>query len=277
MKKIFILLTILIFASTGAKAAVNTDAMLQYNQGIDFYKVGQYDQAVSSFRAAIQLDPSYIDAYYNLGSVLEYIGEYDAALAVFKQVIVRQPNDFDSVYKAAWLSHQLGQDDKARTYLKIIPNTCARAQDARALMSQLKAPAVAQAAAQPAPAPKIAQTNNIYENITSPTGITTDKSGNVYIAEFTNNSIIKITPDNKKIVYVKDARISGPIGLVFDRVGNLYIANYNKDNVLKVSNLGEISILISNVKKPYCLHIDGNLLFIACQGTNSVLRYKLKD
>ena len=70
MKKLIILLSVLIFTSKGAIAAINTDAMLQYNQGIDFYKVGQYDQAVNSFRTAINLDPNYIDAYYNLGAVI---------------------------------------------------------------------------------------------------------------------------------------------------------------------------------------------------------------
>lgn len=272
MKKIFIVLFFLIMTSTCAQAAVSTDALLQYNQGIDFYKVGQYDRAINCFRAAIKLDPNCIDAYYNLGSVLEYLGQYDAALSVFKQVIVRQPGDYDSIYKAAWLSHQMGQDDKARTYLNIIPKNSSRALDVQELMSQLKAAAPAPTAPE---APKISQTNDMYENITSPTGIAVDKEGNVYVAEFTNNCITKITPDNKREIYIKDPQISGPIGIVNDDSGNLYIANYNKDNVIKVSNLGEISTVISNVKKPYCIYLEGNMLFIACQGTNSVLRYKL--
>lgn len=275
MKKILALLSVFIFTATCAMATVNTDAMLQYNQGIDYYKIGKYDEAVSSFRAAIDLNPSYIDAYYNLGSVLEYLGQYDAALAVFKQVIVRQPADYDSVYKAAWLSHQLGQDAKAKSYLSIIPLDSTRGQDVQELMSQLKIKP-AQAPVESVPAPKISQTSDIYENITSPTGVASDREGNVYVAEFTTNSIIKITPSGERIVFVKDAKISGPIGLACDSSGNIYIANYNKDNVLKVSNLGEISVMISNVKKPYCLYLHDNLLFIACQGSNSVLRYKLK-
>ena len=50
---------------------------------------------------------------------------------------------------------------------------------------------------------KIATQTGIYENILSPTGITTDKNGNVYVATFSDNSIIKITPDNKRIVFLK--------------------------------------------------------------------------
>ncbi len=281
MKKIFILLTIIVLSMTSMNAVnaaeFNTDAMLQYNQGIDYYKIGQYDQAIESFRAAIRLDPNYIDAYYNLGSVLEYLQQYEAALAVFKQVIVRKPDDYDSVYKAAWLSSKLGEAQKAKTYLSIIPPTCSRAADAQELASQLNfiLPSKQVAAAKPTPKPAVNQTSGIYQNVSAPTGITTDKDGNVYVAEFNNNAIMKFTPDNKKVLFIKDAKFSGPIGLARDKSNNMYVANYNKNNVLKISSAGEITVLISNVKKPYCLFIDGNMLFISCQGSDSVLRYKL--
>ena len=286
MKKIFILLAILILTTTHVNAAdsdisasanLNTDAVLQYNQGIDFYKIGQYDKAIDSFRNAIRLDPNYIDAYYNLGSVLEYLQQYDAALAVFKQVIVRQPNDYDSVYKAAWISYKLGDTEKAKTLLSIIPTNCERAQDAQELASQMNFNLNPSLPSQKPKSSSIEQSNNLYQNLASPTGITTDKSGNLYVAGFTNNTITKITPDNKRIIFVKDPKVNGPIGLACDKNENIYIANYNKDNVLKVSNLGEISVLISNVKKPYCLYIEGNVLFISCQGSSSILKYKLSN
>lgn len=276
MKKSLILLAILIFTTASAcMAKVNTEAMLRYNQGIDSYKTGQYEQSVDSFREAIRLDPDYIDAYYNLGSVLEYLQQYDAALAVFKQIIVRKPDDYDSVFKAAWLSYKVGEPQKAKTYLSIIPPNCARAKDAQALAYQLNFVLVPQKTAPVQPKAAINKTSGLYQNIAAPTGIATDDEGNVYVAEFNNNTILKITPDDKKIVFIKDPKINGPIGLAYDRDENMYIANYNKDNVLKVSSAGEISVLISNVKKPYYLYVDGNILFISCQGSNSVLRYKL--
>lgn len=290
MKKVLIILTFILLTTTGCFAReINTEAMLQYNQGIDYYKTGQYDNAIESFKNAIRIDPNYIDAYYNLGSILEYLQQYDAALPIFKQIIVRKPDDYDSVYKAAWLSYKLGEFSKAKTYLGIIPKNCARAADAQTLARQIaiempeyKEETSAVTAAPPTqiqtPAPKVKtvnQTNGIYNNIAAPTGITSDKNGNLYIAEYNNNAILKITPENKEIVYVKDAKISGPIGLAADGSNNIYIANYNKDNVLKVSSLGEISVLISNVKKPYCLYVNGKMLFISCQGSNSVLRYRL--
>lgn len=275
MKKLFILLTVLLLAVPCFSAPINTAAMLQYNQGIDYYKIGQYDQAISCFRNAIKIDPNYIDAYYNLGSVLEYMQQYDAALAVFKQIIVRKPDDYDSVYKAAWLSYKLGEPLKARTYLSIIPPTCARAKDAQALASQINLILKPEKTVNLQQKTEVNQTTGIYNEIAAPTGIAADFDGNLFVAEFNTNTIVKITPDERKIVYLKDEKISGPIGLVIDKANNMYIANYNKDNILKVTPDGVTSVLISNVKKPYCLYIDGNVLFASCQGSNSVLRYKL--
>lgn len=275
MKKIFIIISILILSAANVYALDNTtEAILQYNKGIDYYKTGQYDDSVSAFRAAIKLDPEYIDAYYNLGSVLEYLQQYDAALAVFKQIIVRKPDDYDSVYKAAWLSAKLGEVHKAKSYLSIIPATSPRGKDARSLGNSLEL-GVPYTPVSGAQKKLLNQDSGIYEDIPAPTGIASDNEGNVYVAEFNNNAIVKVTPDNKKMVYLKDAKISGPIGLAIDKSGNMYIANYNKDNVLKIAKDGEISILLSNVKKPYCLYIVGNILLVSCQGSDSVLRYRL--
>ena len=256
-----------------------TDARLEYNQGVDFYKLGQYDRAMAAFRTAIARDPNYIDAYFNLGSILEYLQQNDAALAVFKQIIVRKPDDYESLYKAASLSAKLGQPDKAKEYLALIPPNSAIYSKAQELatvqlltdMQTIKNQQTTAAAKQEG----FDQSSGVYDNIMSPTGITSDMLGNLYVASFSDNTIYKITPDDKRVVYVKDPKISGPIGVVSDSVGNIYVANYNNNNVLKISPSGTITLLVSNLQKPYGLHITGNLLFISCQGTNSVLRYKL--
>ena len=285
MKKL--LITLCLLANTGFALCAEpaqayeprTEAKLEYNQGIDFYKIGQYDRAMASFRQAINIDPNYIDAYYNLGSILEYLKQDEAALAVFKQIIVRKPDDYESVYKAANLSNKLGQADKAKSYLSLIPpesSIYTRAQQlATSMNTDMQTIKADEAKAAEASKPKIEQTNGMYNNIASPTGITTDVNGNIYVACFADNMIYKITPDGKRIVYVKDAKINGPIGMVSDNNGNIYVSNYNSNNVVKITPTGVISVLISNVQKPYGVHINGDLLFVSSQGSNSVLRYKL--
>ena len=276
------LLTLAILLSTTgvSYASIATEAKLQYNKGIDYYQLGQFEESASCFKKANWLGPNYIDAYYNLGSILEYMQQDEAALTVFKQIILRKPDDFESVYKAASLSKKLGEIEKAKMYLTLIPTDSMIGQRAKQLADSMETDIPTAKAEQNEPksyeeaAPQNIE-NGLYNDISSPTGIVTDKGGNLYVAGFSDNTIYKIGPDNKKIVYIKSSKIDGPIGLAIDNPGNIYIANYNKDNVLKVDTNGSITELIHNVQKPYCMHITGSLLFVSSQGSNSIVRYKL--
>lgn len=280
--KSVLILSILLCSTTISFGAIATDAKLQYNKGIDYYQLGQFEESANCFKKAIELDPNYIDAYYNLGSILEYLKQDEAALAVFKQIIIRKPDDYESVYKAAVLSKKLGEIDKAKMYLTLIPTDTLIGQRAKQLAQSMDTDIPTAKAEQTQPksyteANPQNNSNGVYSDISSPTGVATDKNGNLYVAGFSDNTIYKIGPDNKKIVYIKSEKIDGPIGLTIDDVGNIYIANYNKNNVLKVDKNGAITELISNIQKPYCMSITGNLLFVSSQGSNSVVRYKLTN
>lgn len=285
MKKLIAIMILTAFTGLAVHAEpvgsfeVSNEAKLEYNQGVDFYKAGAYDRSMASFRRAIELDPNYIDAYYNLGSILEFLKQDEAALAVFKQIIVRKPDDYESVYKAANLSAKLGYLDNAKSYLSIIPAESSAYSSAQKLASDMNTDLQTIKASQTQQAksetPKFQQTNEIYNDIPSPTGITVDNSGNVFVACFSDNMIYKITPDGRRIIFVKDARINGPIAMVSDSYGNIYVSNYNANNVVKISPTGSISVQIANIQKPYGINISNGMLFISSQGSNSVLRYKL--
>ncbi len=255
-------------------AEIPLDAKLEYNQGVDYYKLGLYDKAIQSFREAVSIYPDYIDAYYNLATILDYTNQYSEALSVFKQILLRNPNDYESVFKAAQICAKLGDYNNVKAYVNIIPATSEYYKPARALVEKLSIKTNTQT---PAANPKsnIAKTVGIYENIVSPTGITSDFRGNIYIATFTDNTILKITPEGDRIVFVKNPKLSGPISLASDSVGNIYVANYNANNVLKITPEGNVDILLDNVSKPYGLHVNNDLLFISSQGSNSVIRHKI--
>ena len=105
-KKLIVATTISLMVSlTAISAEIPVDAKLDYNQGIDFYKLGMYERAIESFRSAIRTYPDYIDAYYNLGVVLEYLKNYSEAINVFKQIYLRNPNDYEVIYKLALKSY----------------------------------------------------------------------------------------------------------------------------------------------------------------------------
>lgn len=284
MKK-FLIAILISFITSGCCLAeplydTSNEAKLEYNQGIDFYKAGQYEKSTAAFKRAISLDPNYIDAYYNLGLIQEYLKKDDEALNTFKQIIVRKPDDYDSVYKAAIISQRLNQTENAKKYLSLIPVESGAYEKAQALaqsmgtdLQTIKNDASKAAAIEAA---KAANYNNgIYNNLPSPTGVASDKEGNLYVACFSDNMIYKITPDGRRIIFIKDSKINGPIAMASDNYDNLYISNYNGNNVIKVTPTGSISTVISNVQKPYGVSISNGLLYVSSQGTNSVLKYKL--
>lgn len=259
------------------RADLVSDAKVQYNKGIELYRTGNYAQAAECFKSATELDPNYIDAYFNLGSLLEYLKQDDDALNAFKQIILRKPDDYEALLKAAELSKKTGNNEKAAMYLALIPTDSMLGQKAKQLAQSMNIDIPTYNAESKAleTTGQISNTNGIYSDILSPTGIVTDNEGNLYVAGFSDNAIYKIGPDNNKIVFIKDTKIDGPIGLERDNSGNIYIANYNKNNVLKVDKNGKISEVISNIPNPYCMHIKGDLLFVSSQGNNTVVRYKL--
>lgn len=276
-KFVKIILILLIFVLPfGVKAeeqmsVIPTDAKLEYNHGIDCYKLGQYEEAIASFRTAIRLAPDYIDAYYNLGNLLDYLKQADEALSVFEQIIERNPKEYEALYNAAKLSAQLGDRTNASKYIGMIPSSSgyySKAMNSVAKYNVKPAEKISTSS--------VSQTSGVYPNITSPTGITTDKFGNLYVTSFTDNAIFKIQPDGKKTLFYKTSLLNGPISLTSDDNGNIYVANYNANNVLKLSHSGACSVITKDVQKPYGVHVDGNILFVACQGSNSVLRVKIK-
>lgn len=271
-----ILATILLSLSMAATyaAEIPIDAKLDYNQGIDFYKLGMYERAIESFRSAIRTYPDYIDAYYNLATILEYLKQYAEALNIYKQVYLRNPNDYEVIYKLASMSSKIEDYTKATEYLRLIPQSSSYYARGQELAESIKISTTLPTPQSNAPS-KIATQSGIYENILSPTGITTDNQGNVYVATFSDNSILKITPDGKRQVFLKSTLISGPISLASDKIGNIYVSNYNTNNVLKITPQGVATIFVSKIDKPYGLHVEGNMLFITCQGSNSILRQKL--
>ena len=238
---------LIILSSCACLAEPPNDAKLIYNEGVELYKLGEYERAMEAFKKATELDPNYIDAYFNLGTVLEYLQQYNAALTVFKQIIVRKPDDYEAVYKAALLSVKTGENDNAKSYLSIIPRSAEVAPKAQQLAHQLQTDMQTikkEEQTKETQEQKVPQSNNVFNDIPSPTGITSDNDGNVYVAGFSDNTIYKITPDGKKLVFLKDVRVNGPIGMVSDNSGNIYISNYNANNIIKIASDGAVTILL---------------------------------
>ena len=275
-KLLIVLLGILLLSSTAfarcEEAVIPMDAKLEYNNALDMYKLGKYEEAIACFRTAIRLYPDFIDAYYNLGSILDYLNQGDEAIYVLKQIISRKQDDYEAAYKIAQISIKLGDKRTASEYLDLIPATSEFYIQGKELIMKHNLTPTSPAGKTKS---KIPQNSSMYLNISSPTGISTDSDGNVYIASFSDNAIIKVTPDNKRMIFFKNSILKGPIAIANDSLGNMYIANYNANNILKISKNGHAEVFIQNAPKPYAVHVGGNMLFVSCQGSNAVIRKRL--
>lgn len=63
------------------------------NLGYAYYKKGEYNKAVESYREAIKYQPSFSRAFHNLGIVYEAMNEWDKAIGAYKESIRYAPKD----------------------------------------------------------------------------------------------------------------------------------------------------------------------------------------
>ncbi|MBM3252425.1 MAG: tetratricopeptide repeat protein [Candidatus Omnitrophica bacterium] len=68
--------------------------------GILFSKYNHYDMAEQAFKEAINLEPEYADAYYNLGALYFRTGDIVLARRMFKEALRLNPSN---TYAKEWL------------------------------------------------------------------------------------------------------------------------------------------------------------------------------
>ncbi|NDC40082.1 MAG: hypothetical protein EBZ77_00770 [Chitinophagia bacterium] len=93
-----------------------------------------------------------------------------------------------------------------------------------------------------------------------PSAVITDPAGNIYISDFCNSLVRKVSPDgtittiagtgnggyNGDNLPAKEAKLSGPKGLAIDSEGNLYIADFYNSRIRKIGRDGLISTVAGN-------------------------------
>jgi tetratricopeptide (TPR) repeat protein len=108
MKSISIILPIGLFflfscASTQPKQDESRSAKFYNNRGIAFAEKGQYDQAISDFNQALEINPRYNKAYNNRGIVYRLRGQYHQAISDFNRSIAINPLDAEAYNNLSWL------------------------------------------------------------------------------------------------------------------------------------------------------------------------------
>ncbi len=279
MKKLITTCLIFLFAIFGCASvmAQGSDAASYYNQGIDLYNLNKIEDSINSFKKAIELDPKFYQAYYNLAKIQESYKYYNDAMATYEKLIELAPEDYESMYNYGNLLYKRGYLKKSLTYLDRIPNYSEYYEQAEKLVAIVEKRQV-EVAQEMKLKQDALRKSSVLETIQAPTGVVTDKAGNVYIASFSQNAIYKITPQNVKTTFVSSNNLGGPVGVAIDENDNIYVANYTKGNVIKAGPDGKTTVLLL-VKKPYCLNVDNlnKKLIITEQEKNTVIKFDLSE
>lgn len=69
-----------------------TSARMRNNLGNIYFTRGRVEDAVESYRKAMELEPNYPNPYNNLGNVFYQAGQYDRAIPLFEKAIGLNPN-----------------------------------------------------------------------------------------------------------------------------------------------------------------------------------------
>jgi tetratricopeptide (TPR) repeat protein len=63
--------------------------LVYHNRAVVYEKKGQYDQAISDYTKALEIDPNLADAYHNRGVVYGRENQPDQAISDFTEAIKR--------------------------------------------------------------------------------------------------------------------------------------------------------------------------------------------
>ena len=88
------------------------DAELQYNLGIQYEKLKDFENAKKCYKRAVELSPQE-DFYYNLGEVLVELGEWDEAINAFNTVLKTDSKDGNCYFNLGICYYKKEETNKA--------------------------------------------------------------------------------------------------------------------------------------------------------------------
>lgn len=254
-------------------------AISAYKTGVSLSRAKSYENAIAAFEEALAYNPKMTDAYYNIASIYVKQKKYDQAYNAYVKIIALNPYDYDSILQAAKISYNRQNYALALKYLKYIPDDYVNyhivqqlKRDAQELFDKQK---------NKIERSKVSTANEnmrvLYDNFNSPAGVVVDSDGNMFVASYADNCIVKVDATKNRTNFVKGYLLNGPIGLAIDAYDNIYVANYDANNILKVTKGGNVSIFMEKVAHPYFLYIKNDVLYVSEQGNNAILKYNLSS
>jgi len=130
--------------------------------------------------------------------------------------------------------------------------------------------------------------------LNNPTAVVVDAKGNLFIADWGNNRIRKVSSTDSTISTIAGngtagyggdnglasaSQLNSPFGLALDASGTLYFSDAGNNRVRKIAaGSGIITTVIGKLNNPTGIAVgDSGMLYIADQGNNRILKVKTTD
>lgn len=253
-----------------------------YNEAIDQYGQDNVDKSIELFKKAIDLNPEFYEAHYNLAQILMSVDRNEEALQSLNEIIKIKPNDSETLYNIGRIQYKRGYLSNAYANLKKIESNAPQYESAKILIQRiekrqgelnLEGKITGHEAKVSNDGKAIATELGEFK---APSGIAVDNRGNIYVASFSENLIYKISVYGQKSTLTRSNLVKGPIGLAIDKDNNIYVANYSANNIVKIKPAGNASIF-ATIRKPYCITYDAehNRLYVSEQNSNKLVKFDL--
>ena len=125
--------------------AINIDPNFKeahYNLGITYWNMKEYAKAIAAYRQAVEIDPNFRDAYYNLGTTYLQQKQYSKAVDTYQQAIDIDPNFRDAYYSLGLTYFKMDKFQKAREALEEVLRLDSNYQAARELLEKVNGDSV---------------------------------------------------------------------------------------------------------------------------------------
>jgi len=114
-----VLLMVIGFMLFGSMAgAAVTEGSDPFQQGLDYFKAGNYQDAYDLLLIAFKADPVNLNLNFYLGRAAFEIGNYEMALMAFERILIAQPEFARVKLEMARTYYRLGMRDSARQYFE---------------------------------------------------------------------------------------------------------------------------------------------------------------
>ena len=280
-----------------------------YNLGAIYKKEKKYYSAINAFQRAVDISQDDEEIIYELASCYMEVKNYQKAKQYFSlipqnfpkysevtknlerikyQVALENPNQVgepnqisNEQFQAQLLADTLAKKEEQVTPEQVIAKSNNQPQEfhPQPLQAQQKAQLLANTLTQPSREAFKQKIRTISTNFVGPTGIAKDSKNNLYIANFANDTIEKVTSGGVREIFAAKNGISGPVGLAIDENDTVYVANYNNNSIIRITQDRQISVIVSKIVKPYYLFYDNNTskLFVTAQGNDSLVEIEPRN